>query len=535
MLSRVFHLESRDGSPAPHSDYPQRGDWQVGIFRPVDHAPALSGANGRGTPLDLDGSATSEAQIGLRPVVPCSNRGRKFKGGSLKRFWRISLAGGIALIASSVLGAVSVGAGASELSARSSASSSPKIGIVVSNFACGSSVNGKVLWPDASLSRVSSNTSDDREQTVMQLFDGTTELEQLGAGEVQSNGTVTQSDLATIPEGDTIDVKPWGAKFGDGSQFGGAPLTPNHTYTVNVVITDYSYNQASAVTSFSCLTSIDTDGDGVPDSADNCYAHANPNQADVDQDGVGNACDTPTPVSGCGHPVDVTFEVTAQMGTGADPRPQSNGCWQWERPGPTSGGGFRATGFPDAREHWWNCRGNTQSAPLRPLTPGYWIYDDVASTAPTSGVDPLLLACTNAAAKVTNPTAAQRQATRGILITFDRPATGAPVSVMSAASENHYTAVFGVDKFFFELYGADLKVYDQAFYTSWYPTRNRMGGELNIGDSSSTDAQVAAAVMKLCKATPSGHDLALFGGSSGTTIEGTRLQAVIGALDECTQ
>jgi hypothetical protein len=35
----------------------------------------------------------------------------------------------------------------------------------------------------------------------------------------------------------------------------------------------------------------DADGDGVPDSADNCSDVSNPNQADSDGDAVGDACD----------------------------------------------------------------------------------------------------------------------------------------------------------------------------------------------------------------------------------------------------
>jgi hypothetical protein len=38
-------------------------------------------------------------------------------------------------------------------------------------------------------------------------------------------------------------------------------------------------------------TVVDTDGDGVADGDDNCPTTANPNQADADNDGLGNACD----------------------------------------------------------------------------------------------------------------------------------------------------------------------------------------------------------------------------------------------------
>ena len=39
------------------------------------------------------------------------------------------------------------------------------------------------------------------------------------------------------------------------------------------------------------LCDPDRDGDGVANAADNCPASANPDQADADSDGVGNACD----------------------------------------------------------------------------------------------------------------------------------------------------------------------------------------------------------------------------------------------------
>jgi hypothetical protein len=43
---------------------------------------------------------------------------------------------------------------------------------------------------------------------------------------------------------------------------------------------------------FHVLPPPDRDGDGVPDDTDNCPDVANPDQADSDGDGIGNACDT---------------------------------------------------------------------------------------------------------------------------------------------------------------------------------------------------------------------------------------------------
>lgn len=53
----------------------------------------------------------------------------------------------------------------------------------------------------------------------------------------------------------------------------------------------------------------DTDGDGVRDDTDNCPLTRNPDQADADEDGLGNVCD-------CQH-----FQVPVSRNAEYDTRP----------------------------------------------------------------------------------------------------------------------------------------------------------------------------------------------------------------------
>ena len=57
-------------------------------------------------------------------------------------------------------------------------------------------------------------------------------------------------------------------------------------------IIEYAYDDSGAGIMAGELPP-DADGDGVPDSIDNCPYDANPDQADFDADGVGDACDCP--------------------------------------------------------------------------------------------------------------------------------------------------------------------------------------------------------------------------------------------------
>jgi DNA-binding beta-propeller fold protein YncE len=47
---------------------------------------------------------------------------------------------------------------------------------------------------------------------------------------------------------------------------------------------------------------VDTDNDGIADSADNCPSTCNPQQRDADADSIGDACDTTPACGGCGQP-----------------------------------------------------------------------------------------------------------------------------------------------------------------------------------------------------------------------------------------
>ena len=68
-----------------------------------------------------------------------------------------------------------------------------------------------------------------------------------------------------------------------------------------------------------CIPQPDRDGDGVPDSTDNCPDVVNPDQLDGDGDGVGDACDD-TPCGGVIHFQDPQLEqsVRDELAIGPD-------------------------------------------------------------------------------------------------------------------------------------------------------------------------------------------------------------------------
>ncbi|UCG31675.1 MAG: right-handed parallel beta-helix repeat-containing protein, partial [Phycisphaerales bacterium] len=99
------------------------------------------------------------------------------------------------------------------------------------------------------------------------------------------NGTLTDSDQTGAATAEFI----LGA---DGVL--AASLTPDATGTATVSLDD----PCGVVASVAVQVGADTDGDGVPDTVDNCPDVANPDQADADGDGMGDACDAGP--CGCG-------------------------------------------------------------------------------------------------------------------------------------------------------------------------------------------------------------------------------------------
>ena len=74
------------------------------------------------------------------------------------------------------------------------------------------------------------------------------------------------------------------------------PADPFYSFTppqraVTIVATDVGGQEFTAAL-------VDTDGDGLPDKADNCPAVPNPDQLDSDLDGYGDVCDVPGSISG---------------------------------------------------------------------------------------------------------------------------------------------------------------------------------------------------------------------------------------------
>lgn len=102
----------------------------------------------------------------------------------------------------------------------------------------------------------------------------------------------------SVPPGDDTG---WQSRAADLSAFAGQTVRVQFHFGIPQSFTGPGQAEIDAVS----LTTIplDTDGDGLLDTADNCPSEANPDQTDADGDGTGSACDTvemPATKSACG-------------------------------------------------------------------------------------------------------------------------------------------------------------------------------------------------------------------------------------------
>lgn len=87
----------------------------------------------------------------------------------------------------------------------------------------------------------------------------------------------------------------------------------------------------------------DTDGDGIPDNMDNCIEIANPDQADDDNDGIGNTCDDviTTPLFECINGMageypcdgyDLMAQIPVSVLANTMGNPEGSDIWGWTDP-----------------------------------------------------------------------------------------------------------------------------------------------------------------------------------------------------------
>lgn len=135
--------------------------------------------------------------------------------------------------------------------------------------------------------------------------------------------TITFKAQAVDADGDTLTYS-W--SFTDSSSINtavasGSEVSPTFTqagtFTVKVTVTDgyggsLSYSEVLEVET---TPPADSDGDGVPDANDNCPKVANADQADIDDDGIGDVCDEViTPVEeGCTDPNAYNYDEKATI------------------------------------------------------------------------------------------------------------------------------------------------------------------------------------------------------------------------------
>lgn len=164
------------------------------------------------------------------------------------------------------------------LTARWSSYNHSKQGIIDLGTRSWNLQNGNLLW-------YSANLADSRANFYGGPFLGVAPL------------TVTLSDSSIPREGSNITSWEWdfendGTADASGSNASHVYATPGK-YSVSLAITDSSGGQDKIVRPNLIQVDGDSDGDGIPDSRDNCPFDYNPLQIDFNVNGIGDTCEAP--------------------------------------------------------------------------------------------------------------------------------------------------------------------------------------------------------------------------------------------------
>lgn len=119
---------------------------------------------------------------------------------------------------------------------------------------------------------------------------GSTLAFSLSAGDPDTGDVVTIGNLG-LPSGASFASTPGNPATATFSWTPTAGQTGSYILVFTATDDGFPALSAPARTYFVTVVVTDGDGDGVPDSSDNCPTVPNPNQEDADGDGVGDACD----------------------------------------------------------------------------------------------------------------------------------------------------------------------------------------------------------------------------------------------------
>lgn len=128
----------------------------------------------------------------------------------------------------------------------------------------------------------------------LQIISPTNNAEQLEGQSIQLHGTATD-----VEDGDLSPTLIWHSSL-DGALAVGATatvfLTNVGVHTISASVSDGDGHAPTVARQVLVTLVADSDKDGVPDSSDNCPNIANPDQSDINGNGLGDSCD---PGYGC--------------------------------------------------------------------------------------------------------------------------------------------------------------------------------------------------------------------------------------------